>query len=91
MGFGIVPSCQQLKNAGIQAENASEAHRNIGDQPPKVDSMEVQDKLPEGKSQLFLAAPGLPTVPMKLAQRIWDLDFIEMEEFLPSNWTVQAL
>ena len=27
----------------------------------------------------------------KLAQRIWDLDFIEMEEFLPSNKTVQAL
>ena len=40
---------------------------------------------------MFLEAPGLPTVPMELAQRIWDLDFIEMEEFLPSNRTVQAL
>lgn len=29
--------------------------------------------------QHYLATPGLPTVPTKLAQRIWDIDFIEME------------
>lgn len=55
MGFGIFPSSQQLKNAGIQAENASEAQCNIEDQPPKIDSVEVQNKPPERKSQLFLS------------------------------------
>ena len=49
------------------------------------------DKKAGEKPQLFLAASGLPTVSEKLAQRIWDLDFIEMEEFLPSNKMVQAL
>ena len=41
--------------------------------------------------QHFLAAPGLPTITPKLAQKIWDLEFVEMEEFLPTNRTVQAL
>ena len=39
----------------------------------------------------FLPAPGLPTISNKLAQKIWDLEFIEMDEFLPSNKTVQAM
>ena len=38
-----------------------------------------------------LPAPGLPTIPNKLAQKIWDLEFVEMEEFLPSNKTIQAM
>ena len=41
--------------------------------------------------QHFLAAPGLPTITSKLAPKIWDLEFVEMEEFLPTNRTVQAL
>ena len=41
--------------------------------------------------QHILAAPGLPTVSRKLAQRIWNLEFIEMEEFLSTNKVVQSL
>ena len=59
-------------------------------QPPTTDSWVIPDELP-GKSHLFLAALSLPTIPLKLAQLIWDLDFIKMEEFLPFNKTVQAL
>ena len=36
-------------------------------------------------TQFLLPAPGLPTVPLKLAQRIWSLEFIEMEEFPPAT------
>lgn len=43
------------------------------------------------KLQHFLAVPGLPTITSKVAQKIWELEFVEMEEFLPSNKTVQAL
>lgn len=50
-----------------------------------------QDASPESSSKQYLVAPGLPTIPRKLAQRIWELDFIEMEEFLPTNKTIQAL
>ena len=39
----------------------------------------------------FLPAPGLPTVSNKLAQKIWELEFVDMEEFLPSNKTINAL
>ena len=39
----------------------------------------------------FLPAPGLPTVSNKLAQKIWKLEFVDMEEFLPSNKTINAL
>ena len=41
--------------------------------------------------QHVLAAPGLPTVSKKLAQRIWALEIIEMNEFLPTNKVVQSL
>ena len=41
--------------------------------------------------QHVLAAPGLPTVSRKLAQRIWALELIEMEEFFPTNKVVQSL
>ena len=39
----------------------------------------------------FLPAPGLPTISNKLAQKIWDLEFVEMEEFLPNNKAIQAM
>ena len=39
----------------------------------------------------YLAAVGLPTIPRKLVARIWELDFIEMDELLPSNRAIQAL
>ena len=42
-------------------------------------------------SQHVLAAPGLPTVSRKLAQRIWALEFTEMKEFLSTNKVVQSL
>ena len=36
-------------------------------------------------------AVGLPTIPRKLATRIWELDLIEIDELLPSNRAIQAL
>ena len=51
----------------------------------------LKDLLVKEKLQHYLASPGLPTIPHRLAQRIWDLEFVEMEDFLPSNRTIQAL
>ena len=61
-------------------------------EPELVDSSK---KPPSNRSMVskshFLPAPGLPTIPNKLAQKIWNLEFVEMEEFLPSNKTIQAM
>ena len=51
----------------------------------------IPDNRPTVAKSHFLPAPGLPTIPNKLAQKIWDLEFMEMEEFLPSNRTIQAM
>ena len=59
--------------------------------PPSGGGEFVSKEAKRTQIQHYLAAPGLSTIPTKLAQRIWDLDFIEMEEFLPSSRTMQLL
>ena len=36
------------------------------------------------KPSRYLVAKGLPTLPMKLVDRIWNLEYVDMEEFLPA-------
>ena len=36
------------------------------------------------KPSCYLVAKGLPTLPMKLVDRIWNLEYVDMEEFLPA-------
>ena len=74
------------------------AQENNGEQenPSGGDQVEPQDSSGKPVSkvaplQLLLPAPGLPTISQKLAQRIWGLEFIEMEEFFLSNKTVSML
>ena len=96
VGSGALPNSQMLDKAGISVDNSERMAAETGKQGKDETSLGAgsvtsADKKAGEKPQLFLAASGLPTVPQRLAQRIWDLDFIEMEEFLPSNKTVQAL
>ena len=64
-------------------------------QPTDVELLGSVKRLPDNRPTVakshFLPAPGLPTIPNKLAQKIWDLEFVEMEEFLPSNRAIQAM
>jgi len=53
--------------------------------------MENDQSGKEAKLQHFLAAPEVPTISQCMAQHIWDLEFVEMEDFLPSNNAVQVL
>ena len=41
-----------------------------------------QDK--EAKPARFLVVKGLPTLPMKLVEKAWNMEFVEMEDFLPA-------
>ena len=38
----------------------------------------------EPKPSRFLVAKGLPTLPMKLVDKAWNKEYVEMEEFLPT-------
>jgi hypothetical protein len=46
-----------------------------------------QGRPPEPK--LYLVAKGLPTLPMKVVERIWDLEFVVMEDLLPAPRTLR--
>ena len=50
-----------------------------------------EDQPVKEKPPHYLATPGFPTIPHRLAQHIWDLEFVEMEDFLPLNRIIQAL
>ena len=77
------------QNANIQApQPPSNLHgtgtQNVNSGPPSNSPAEAQLKQ-------YLAAPGLPTISQKLANYVWELDFIETDEFLPPNKAIQAL
>ena len=40
---------------------------------------------PEQKPARYLVAKGLPTLPTKLVERVWNLEYVEMEDFLPAS------
>ena len=44
---------------------------------------EPRDKA-ESKPSRYLVAKGLPTLPMKLVEKAWNLEYVDMEEFLPA-------
>ena len=44
---------------------------------------EPQEKA-ESKPSRYLVAKGLPTLPTKLVDKVWNLEFVDMEEFLPA-------
>ena len=43
-----------------------------------------QSEKTEPKPSRYLVAKGLPTLPMKLVEKVWNLEYVDMEEFLPA-------
>ena len=39
---------------------------------------------PGAKPARYRVAKGLPTLPTKLVEKVWNFEFVEMEEFLPT-------
>ena len=100
-----MPSADQLKGMGQLPPKDLEVHpvKDV-ELPVPMEDVSVKESnkssmISNGQhnpstqfsSKQYLAASGLPTIPNKLAQRIWELEFIEMEEFLPTNKAIQAL
>ena len=99
--LGVMPDASALKHIHKMGPEDQQEDIRLEDRLT-VQTASCQKELPvpedtashsasSKKPQYFLAAPGLPTITSKLAQQIWDLEFVEMEEFLPSNKTMQAL
>lgn len=94
--LGGLPSASDLNSMRV-AEQSSEGRAGAPGLDDCLDKQTGGDKgllelaASAKKPQFFSAAQGLPTIPPNLAQRIWDLEFVEMADFLPSNKAVQAL
>ena len=43
------------------------------------------------KPSRYLVAKGLPTLPLKVVERVWMMEYIEMEEFLPTPRSLQLV
>ena len=77
---------------GLPDPRLLEGSKEVEDTEP-VETVEASElvgsskRLPNNRCTVtklrFLPALGLPTIPNKLARKIWDLEFVEMEEFLP--------
>ena len=89
--LGTLPDPSQLSRVARveEGDQPGEAGRTSYGTVKDGERESLDTQSPLNPPQHFLAAPGLPT--SKLAQKIWDLEFVEMEEFLPTNRTLQAL
>ena len=85
--LGILPDPSQLSRvarveAGDQPGDASGGlEEHLMEQLKMAGDGEPGQPKSINPPQHFLAAPGLPTITSKLAQKIWDLEFVEMEEW----------
>ena len=56
--------------------------------PHSLAYLHVGERQPAGEdrakaSEVSIVAKGLPTLPTKLVEKVWNFEFVEMEEFLP--------
>ena len=54
---------------------------------PTTDQKEKSDT----KQSRYLVSKGLPPLSAKLVERVWALDFVDMEDFLPATWSLRLV
>ena len=75
------------REATLQPPTAEEPSNPFVSFIPWLTSMSAsgtQPEKPEAKPARYLVAKGLPTLPTKLVEKVWNLEYVEMEEFLPT-------
>ena len=70
----------QLQQPGVTMTNAMAAIIPLLSALPATDPKEKS----ESKPPRYLVSKGLPTLPLKLVEKVWALDFVDMEDFLPA-------
>ena len=94
--LGTVPSADTLRSLGLPEIPAPEEEQPATVTPvtnplaailPFLTALPIP---PEGKEKqetqpvLYLVAKGLPTLPCKQVEKVWGLEFVDMEDFLPA-------
>ena len=89
-----MPSAGALRGLGLGSREApqqlpttEEPSNPFASLIPWLTSMSAsgtQPEKPEAKPARHLVAKGLPTLPTKLVEKVWNLEYVEMEEFLPT-------
>ena len=75
------------REATLQPPTAEEPSNPFASLIPWLTSMSAsgtQPEKPEAKPARYLVAKGLPTLPTKLVEKVWNLEYVEMEELLPT-------
>ena len=93
--LGDLPSVEALRGLGLRevVEEATRQHASGSVAPNPFASIipflsglpgtsTSQDK--DAKPARFLVVKGLPTLPTKLVEKAWNMEFVEMEDFLPA-------
>ena len=93
--LGSVPTREAVQNLGIQTmedKPPAESSASEGNNPfsalipwlAGISGGSSQLEKAESKPSRYLVAKGLPTLPMKLVEKVWNLEYVDMEEFLPA-------
>ena len=92
--LGGMPSAGALHGLGLGSREApprppttEEPSNPFASLIPRLTSMSAsgtQPEKPEAKPARYLVAKGLPTLPTKLVDKVWNLEYVEMEGFLPT-------
>lgn len=97
IALGTLPSQEVIRGLGLPSRSGGDdqqdgsleaaSHSNLAAILPLLTSMtqptEAREK-GDPKPSRYLVAKGLPTLPMKLVDKVWNRDYVEMEEFLPT-------
>ena len=95
--LGVVPSAETIQSLHLPAipNTGGEQHQseNLSTVAPFASILpfltalpgtaDLQEK-PDAKPSRYLIEKGLPTIPTRLAEKTWNLEFVEMEELLPA-------
>ena len=94
--MGTVPSPEVIRGLGLpiareereeQREGGMEsaAPNNLAAIIPLLNSVPAETREKgELKPSRYLVAKGLPTLPVKLVEKAWNKEYVDMEEFLPT-------
>ena len=92
--LGALPQADAIQNLGLSVFPTGGGDKQLeSGVGPLASIIPLLKSLPLGgdsrekgdtKPSRYLVAKGLPTLPMKLVDRIWNLEYVDMEEFLPA-------
>ena len=91
-----MPSAEALRGLGLKSSEASQHEEQQRPEKQKkpfaslihwltsMSASDSQQEKIEPKPARYLVAKGLPTLPTELVEKVWNFEFVAVEEFLPA-------